>query len=189
MTKLVDWLIGCFWRFDLDEETIVVALTLLQIYLKNRAVEKPRLQGAGLACMFISSKYCRSVGLLIEDIIHACNGVYSVEEILELEEDILKTIDFSLDFPNLHEYYAEYAGDNLFLFGDQYFKFFFWVQVWMLEGLLRDVDEKQLFCELMTFVLNPSIRSPAVEQLIKFAKTTEHKYVIKRCLSIFDIDA
>ena len=38
MTKLVDWLIGCFWRFDLDEETIVVALTLLQIYLKNRAV-------------------------------------------------------------------------------------------------------------------------------------------------------
>lgn len=137
MTKLVDWMVGCFWRFDQDEETIVMTLTILQLYLRNKTVEKAKLQGLGLTCMLICSKYCKAGRLSVHDLIHACNGTYSVSEILEFEHDILITLDYCLDFPNLHKYYQEYAGNNLFLYGDQYFKFFFWVQVWMLEGLMR----------------------------------------------------
>lgn len=139
--------------------------------------------------MFVAAKYCGVVGLGVEDVMSAGNGTSSVEEILEGEEEILRIVDFSLNIPTLHGYYSEYAGENVFLYGEQYYKFFFWVEVWMLGGLLEEVEDKQLFVEIMTFVLNPGVRSPIVEKLVKFVETTEHRYVMKRCLSFFDLDS
>jgi hypothetical protein len=38
MCKLVDWLFSCFWRFDLEDEAIILALSLLRTYLRNISI-------------------------------------------------------------------------------------------------------------------------------------------------------
>lgn len=43
MAKMVDWLFGIFWRFDIEDETILLCLKLIQIYLKNKVVERSKL--------------------------------------------------------------------------------------------------------------------------------------------------
>jgi hypothetical protein len=38
ISKLVDWLFSCFWRFDFNDEAIILSLSLLKVFLKNKVV-------------------------------------------------------------------------------------------------------------------------------------------------------
>ena len=109
VTKLVDWMLATFWRFDMSTDSIFLSLSLLRAYLKNRSIEKTRLQALGLTCILIASKYSEVKKLKMEDTLLLCHNIYTSEDIVEMEADILHLLDFDLELPSIHKYYQAYT--------------------------------------------------------------------------------
>ena len=54
----------------------------MQIYFKNKVVERSKLQGLGAVCMYLASKYTQVKKLEMADIFILCNGNYTYDELI-----------------------------------------------------------------------------------------------------------
>lgn len=103
--KLVDWLLGVCWNFSIDETGLFLAVSLLQSYLRQTAVDKKYLQAVGATCLFVASKYSQTRKLKLQEVLELCSNIYSKEDILQLEELILEMCSFDLEIVNTRRYH------------------------------------------------------------------------------------
>lgn len=104
--RLLDWMIEVLKIYQQSEETLFRAFSLLDDYLAQtpRVVQSADLHLLGSTCMYVASKQeeVRPIKLnaLVVDI---CKGKFSVEEIFAKELDVLSTIGFRSQKPDLFE--------------------------------------------------------------------------------------
>mmetsp|Transcript_9398 Transcript_9398/g.18059 ORF Transcript_9398/g.18059 Transcript_9398/m.18059 type:complete len:284 (+) Transcript_9398:3766-4617(+) len=98
---LVNWLIEVHAKFELVEETIYLAVYLIDLYLsKNFVLKRSRLQLVGVACLMVASKYEDLYYPDIKDFVSVSDKAYSAQEILQQEIDLLRVINYSCSFPS-----------------------------------------------------------------------------------------
>lgn len=56
-TLLVDWMVEVQESFEMNHETLYLAVKIVDIYLSKVQIEKEKLQLVGCAALFLSSKY------------------------------------------------------------------------------------------------------------------------------------
>jgi cyclin B len=67
---LVDWMVEVQESFELNHETLYLAVKLVDLYLDKVIVGKETLQLIGAAAMFIASKYdVSNIQLLLEELL------------------------------------------------------------------------------------------------------------------------
>ncbi|XP_022286879.1 G2/mitotic-specific cyclin-B3-like [Crassostrea virginica] len=106
---LVDWLVEVQENFELNHETLYLAVKLVDTYLSIKQVPKENLQLVGAASLFIACKFDERCPPLIEDFLYICDDAYRRSEFLEMERMVLKTIGFDIGMPLSYRFLRRYA--------------------------------------------------------------------------------
>lgn len=107
---VVDWLVEVQGQFNLLQETLFLAITIVDRYLqKYPFTEKKKLQLVGATAMFVSSKYEETYPPSVSDFEQICCSQYSKEDFLNMESRILRVLGFFMGFPLSVHFLRRYA--------------------------------------------------------------------------------
>lgn len=106
---LVDWMVEVQESFELNHETLYLAVKLVDLYLTKVTVGTDTLQLLGAASLFIASKYDERIPPMVEDFLYICDGAYTQKELIRMEKSVLKVVDFDLGIPLSYRFLRRYA--------------------------------------------------------------------------------
>ncbi|XP_032529955.2 G2/mitotic-specific cyclin-B3 [Danaus plexippus] len=114
---LVDWMVEVQESFELNHETLYLAVKLVDLYLtkssriqpEKEQLTKEELQLLGASALFIASKFDERIPPLVDDFLYICDGAYSLNQLLKMEMNILRVIDFDLGVPLSYRFLRRYA--------------------------------------------------------------------------------
>ncbi|GMR33642.1 hypothetical protein PMAYCL1PPCAC_03837, partial [Pristionchus mayeri] len=108
---LVDWMIEIQETFELNHETLYLAVKLVDIYLQyaKKAVSRSELQLIACAAVFIASKYDERQPPLIDDFLYVCEDAFTRQALEEMERQLLQTVAFDLGAPLSYSHVRRYA--------------------------------------------------------------------------------
>ncbi len=89
---LCDWLIEVHLKFKLLPETLYLTVNLIDRFLSTTSIYRNKLQLVGVTAMLIASKYEEIYPPIVSDFVYITDNAYKREEILEMEEKMLKKL-------------------------------------------------------------------------------------------------
>ena len=102
---LVDWLIEVHYRFRLKSETLFQTVWIIDTYLSYRQISRAKLQLLGIASLLISCKSQEIYYPQLKEFINITDGAYIKNELLEMENNILKILNFNIMSPTSNDFY------------------------------------------------------------------------------------
>ena len=117
---LLDWLIDVHLKFKLLPETLFLTINIIDRYLSIRDINRKYLQLLGICSMFIACKYEEIYWPEIKSFIYMTDNAYEKNQMINMENDILKVLEFNIVIPSslrFLEIYKQYLKfDNKFFF-------------------------------------------------------------------------
>jgi len=105
---LIDWLVEVSEEYDLDSETLFLAVNYLDRFLSKEKVMRGKLQLLGIVCMLLAAKYEEVYPPAVEEFVYISDNTYTKEEIFEMEVFVLNTLKFNLSPPTTKTYLHRY---------------------------------------------------------------------------------
>lgn len=97
---LVDWICSVHAKYQTcTNETLYLAVSIIDHYLAKKTIPKERLQLLGATAFFVASKFEEIYYPDVRDIVSLCDDLYNKKDVLNMELDVLKTLDFALAQP------------------------------------------------------------------------------------------
>lgn len=93
---LVDWIIDVHKKFKLKLECMFMSINLIDRVCQLTPIAKHRFQLLGITCLFIASKYEEIYPPYLSDFAFVCADAYTEADILSMEAEVLKILDFNL---------------------------------------------------------------------------------------------
>ena len=82
---LIDWLIDVHMKFKLMEDTLFIAINIIDRYLETKPVSRLKLQLLGITSLFIACKYEEVYTVpKIKDLVYVCDQAYPRVKIIFL---------------------------------------------------------------------------------------------------------
>ncbi|XP_033249631.1 G2/mitotic-specific cyclin-B3-like [Drosophila miranda] len=106
---LVDWMVEVQEHFRLYHETLYLAVKIVDLYLCRAVIKKENLQLLGITAFFIASKYDECLPLRIWEVLYICDGAYSRDELVKMELETLRLIQYDLGIPLSYSFLRRYA--------------------------------------------------------------------------------
>jgi G2/mitotic-specific cyclin-B3 len=106
---LVDWMVEVQQQLEFNHEVLYLSVKLLDMYLNGRKVEKEKLQLLGGAAMFIACKFEERMPPIIDDFIYVSDNAYNRKELIKMEIDILKSVQFDIGIPLSYTFLRRFA--------------------------------------------------------------------------------
>lgn len=94
---LIDWMVDVHDSFELKEQTLHLALSYLADYSALREISKEDYQLAGIACLWIASKYEEIYPPRTRNYIEVTADTYSVKDLKSMEGSIIEALGFDLN--------------------------------------------------------------------------------------------
>ncbi|XP_037931740.1 G2/mitotic-specific cyclin-B3-like [Teleopsis dalmanni] len=108
-SRLIDWMVKVQEGFDLNDETLYLAIKIVDLYLCRVIINKDQIILLGAIALFIACKYDEQRVPLVEDFLYVCNGIYKRNELIKMEMNVLKTIDYDIGIPLSYNFLRRYA--------------------------------------------------------------------------------
>ena len=102
---LIDWLIDVNNKFCFKEETLYIAINIIDLYLSLKKIKRCNLQLLGVTALFIACKQNEIIFRRLKEYSYITDNAYDVNDILLMENDILRTIDFNILFPSASTFF------------------------------------------------------------------------------------
>ncbi|WOL09745.1 hypothetical protein Cni_G18498 [Canna indica] len=96
---LIDWLIEVHYKFELMDETLFLTVNIIDRFLEKQEIVRKKLQLVGVTAMLLACKYEEVSVPVVEDLVLISDRAYTREEILEMERQILNTLQFNMSVP------------------------------------------------------------------------------------------
>ena len=118
---LLDWLIEVHLKFKLLPETLFITINIIDRYLSIRDINRKYLQLLGVSSMFIACKYEEIYSPEIKDFIYMTDNAYDKNQMINMENDILKVLDFNICVPSyfrfleIYKFYLKFDDKFFFL--------------------------------------------------------------------------
>ena len=93
---LIDWLVDVHLKFKLVTETLFLTVNLIDRYLERNQIMRNKLQLVGVASMLIACKYEEILSPEIKDFVYITDRAYNKEEIIEMENNILISLEYNI---------------------------------------------------------------------------------------------
>jgi hypothetical protein len=97
---LIDWLVEVHLKFKLLPETLFLTVNLIDRFLELKQIMRNRLQLVGVTAMLIACKYEEIYAPEVRDFVYITDKAYTKEEILQMENDILATLEYNITIPS-----------------------------------------------------------------------------------------
>lgn len=98
---LIDWLTEVHMKYRLKPETMYICVVLIDRYLELKPTKRTRLQLVGVTAMFIACKYEEIYPPELKDFVYITDKAYVKQDVLDMEIDMLKTLNYSITFPTI----------------------------------------------------------------------------------------
>ncbi|KAL4579077.1 hypothetical protein LXL04_015212 [Taraxacum kok-saghyz] len=96
---LIDWLVEVHYKFELMEETLYLTVNLIDRFLERQTVSRKKLQLVGVTAMLLACKYEEISVPIVEDFIVISDKAYTRTEVLDMEKEMVNTLQFNLSVP------------------------------------------------------------------------------------------
>lgn len=107
-TILVDWLVEVHLKFKLVPESLYMTVYIIDRYLQQKQVRRSKLQLVGVAALLVSAKYEEIYPPELRDLVYITDRAYNKQEILEMESDIVNTLEYKFTVPTIHSFLCRY---------------------------------------------------------------------------------
>ena len=97
---LIDWLIDVNNKFNFTEETLHITINIIDTYLSLKKIKRCNLQLLGVTALFISCKENEIIFRRLKEYAYITDNAYNEQDIINMENDILKTLEFNILFPS-----------------------------------------------------------------------------------------
>jgi len=108
---LIDWLIEVHYKFGFTDEALYMTVSIIDRYLSGNTVSKKNLQLLGITALLISCKHEEIDLPKINDFTYITNNAYEKNQVVDMENDVLKYLKFNLLFPSPIKFF-EYLSLN-----------------------------------------------------------------------------
>ena len=105
---LVDWLVEVHLKFKMVPETLYLTINLIDRYLELKQVRRSKLQLVGVSALLLASKYEEIYPPELRDLVYITDRAYNKQEILEMESDIVNTLQYNLTVPTVHSFLCRF---------------------------------------------------------------------------------
>jgi len=106
---LVDWLVEVHRMFKLLPETLFLGVAIIDRYLSMKHITQDVLQLVGITSMLIASKYEEIYAPECNDFVYISDGAYTKQQILQMEQLILNTLNFNITHPSSLHFLRRYS--------------------------------------------------------------------------------
>lgn len=94
---LIDWMVDVNLKFKLKDDSLFLAVNIVDRFLEKEIVKRQKLQLVGVTAMLIASKYEEIYPPEMKDYIYICDNAYTKAEILSMEQHILNVLGYNLN--------------------------------------------------------------------------------------------
>ncbi len=112
---LIDWIIDVHFKFGFMDETLFMTVFIIDRYLSVNQISRKKFQLLGITALLIACKHEEIDLPKINDFTYITDNAYVKEEVITMENDVLKVLNFSLLYPSpikFYEYLSVYFGFN-----------------------------------------------------------------------------
>lgn len=113
-TILIKWLIEVTDEYRLQSETLFICVNIIDRFLSKHPVSTHSLQLLGVAAMFIASKYEEIYPPELHQFVEVTDESCSGKEICQMEQNILKTLNFRISQPSITFFLNQIFAFNKF---------------------------------------------------------------------------
>ncbi|XP_060039572.1 G2/mitotic-specific cyclin-B3 [Erinaceus europaeus] len=106
---LIDWLVEVQISFEMSHESLYLAVKLLDHYLMKVIGKKDELQLLGSTAFLIAAKFEEPYPISVEDCLYICDDHYQKKELLTMEANMLKMLNFDIGIPTSYHFLRKYA--------------------------------------------------------------------------------
>ncbi|XP_042500333.1 G2/mitotic-specific cyclin C13-1-like [Macadamia integrifolia] len=106
---LVDWLVEVAEEYKLVSDTLYLTVSYIDRFLSSHAINRQRLQLLGISCMLIASKYEEISPPHVEDFCYITDNTYTKQEVVKMETDILKFLNFEMGNPTIKTFLRKFT--------------------------------------------------------------------------------
>lgn len=107
---LVDWLIEVHYKFRLHTPTLWLCVNILDRYLSLVQVQRSKLQLVGVTSLLIACKFEEVYPPEVSDCVYITDNAYDKPEILEMEVNILKQLDYQVCVPTGYHFLIRFLN-------------------------------------------------------------------------------
>lgn len=101
---IIEWLSFNNSKWKLHEETLFLAVNIMDRYLAKKKISLNNFQLLGLTAFMISSKFEDSEPPSLMDLLFSCKNSFSQEELKSMEYEILSTLNFDILFVSSYKF-------------------------------------------------------------------------------------
>lgn len=96
---LIDWLVDVNLKFKLLPQTHFLTINIIDRFLSCVKIKRSKLQLVGVSALFIACKYEEIYPPELKTFAYITDNAYQKKDVLEMEYEILKTLDFNITVP------------------------------------------------------------------------------------------
>ena len=109
-TILIDWLFEVNKKLKFKEETFYITVNIIDSYLSQKFVPRKKFQLLGVTALFIATKLNEIFTGKAKDYAFITDNAYSECEIIDMEEDICKILNFNFLIPNCLSFFEIFSN-------------------------------------------------------------------------------
>ncbi|XP_055492799.1 cyclin-A1 [Leucoraja erinacea] len=109
---LVDWLVEVSEEYNLQTETLYLAINYLDRFLSCMSVLRGKLQLVGIAAMLVASKYEEIYPPEIDEFVYITDDTYTKKQLLRMEHLLLKVLSFDVTVPTVNQFLTQFLKDE-----------------------------------------------------------------------------
>lgn len=107
-TILIDWLVEVHLKFKMVPESLYMTVSIIDRYLELKQVRRSKLQLVGVASLLIAAKYEEIYPPELRDLVYITDRAYNKKEILEMESEIVNSLEYEFTVPTVHTFLCRY---------------------------------------------------------------------------------
>ncbi|KAI3802421.1 hypothetical protein L1987_30553 [Smallanthus sonchifolius] len=106
---LIDWLVEVAEEYKLLPDTLYLTVSYIDKFLSKNVLNRQRLQLLGVSSMLIASKYEEISPPHTEDFCYITDNTYTKQEVVKMEADVLKTLNFEMGNPTVKTFLRRFT--------------------------------------------------------------------------------
>ena len=132
---VIEWLSYIVCYFSQSNETLFMSINIMDRYISKKKISLNIYQLVAISSYLIASKYEDTNSPLIDDLIYISKNIYTQNDIISMEKDILTTLNFDIFFVSSYQFFSIF-----YLISDLNNKILFFLGHLILELCLLNID-------------------------------------------------